>query len=213
MISDAPEEHYRNRFLAQAMVELKMVDTIGSGIRRMFNFQRERLFPMPDYELSDNRVQVTITGKIIDNNYSTLLAQNPNLTINDVEILSRVLLKRNVSTAEIDHLRKLKLIEGRKPNVYISKNVAQTVGKKVTYTKIKGFNDKYYKDLICQALEQHGQLGRKEFEELLIDKLPDALSQEKKVHKVGNLLTSLRKKGLIKVNSSNKWILSEIKQI
>ncbi len=211
LTSDAPEERYRNRFLAQAMVELKMVDTIGSGIRRMFNFQRKRLFPMPDYELSNNRVQVTITGKIIDNNYSTLLAKNPDLTINDVEILSRVLLKRNVTSAEIDYLRKLKLIEGRKPNIYISKTVAQTVGKKVSYTKIKGFDDKYYKDLICQALEQHRQLGRKDFEELLIDKLPDILDREKKLNKVGNLLTSLRKKGLIKFNSENKWILNKTK--
>ena len=48
LIKDAPEENYRNRFLATAMVELGMVDTIGSGIKRMFNKQRDRLFPMPD---------------------------------------------------------------------------------------------------------------------------------------------------------------------
>ena len=210
LAADAPEERYRNRFLAQAMVELKMVDTIGSGIRRMFNFQRKRLFPMPDYDLSNDRVQVTITGKIVDMNYSTLLAKNPDLTLNDVEVLSRVLLKRTVSSTEIDRLRKLKLIEGRKPNIFISKTVAQSVGKKISYTKIKGFDDKYYRDLICQALRQHGQLGRKEIEELLIDKLPDVLNQEKKINKVGNLLTSLRKKGRIKVNPNKKWILSEL---
>ena len=210
LAADAPEERYRNRFLAQAMVELKMVDTIGSGIRRMFSFQRKRLFPMPDYDLSNDRVQVTITGKIVDMNYSTLLAKNPDLTLNDVEVLSRVLLKRAVSSIEIDRLRRLKLIEGRKPNIFISKTVAQSVGKKISYTKIKGFDDKYYKDLICQALEQHEQLGRKEIEELLIDKLPDVLDQVKKINKVGNLLTSLRKKGLIKVNLNKKWILSEV---
>lgn len=209
LISDAPEEHYRNRFLAQAMVELKMVDTIGSGIRRMFNFQRERLFPMPDYELSDNRVQVTITGKIIDNNYSTLLAQNPNLTINDVEILSRVLLKRNVSTAEIDHLRKLKLIEGRKPNVYISKNVAQTVGKEISYTKNKGLDSFFYRELIKKALKQHGQLGRPEIDELLLDKLPDFMSMEQKIRKIGNLLTYLRQNNIICLSKNKKWKLSD----
>ncbi len=34
---NAPEEHYRNRFLATAMFNLKMVDTAGGGIRKMFN--------------------------------------------------------------------------------------------------------------------------------------------------------------------------------
>jgi ATP-dependent DNA helicase RecG len=46
--SDAPPEVYRNPFLAQAMVNLNMIDTIGSGIKRMFTRQRERSFPMPD---------------------------------------------------------------------------------------------------------------------------------------------------------------------
>ena len=33
---DAPPEVYPNRFLAEAMVNLNMIDTIGSGIKRMF---------------------------------------------------------------------------------------------------------------------------------------------------------------------------------
>ena len=60
-------------------------------------------------------------------------------------------------------------------------------------------------------MEQHRQLGRKDFEELLIDKLPDILDREKKLNKVGNLLTSLRKKGLIKFNAENKWVLNKTK--
>lgn len=58
--SDAPESRYRNRFLTDAMVNLNMIDTIGSGIRKMFFIQKNRFFPLPEYELKDNRVQVTI---------------------------------------------------------------------------------------------------------------------------------------------------------
>jgi ATP-dependent DNA helicase RecG len=36
---DAPEEHYRNRYLASAMFNLKMVDTAGGGIKKIFNYQ------------------------------------------------------------------------------------------------------------------------------------------------------------------------------
>ena len=42
--ADSPWEKNRNRFLAQAMVELKMVDTIGSGIKKMFRLQNTQPF-------------------------------------------------------------------------------------------------------------------------------------------------------------------------
>lgn len=50
---DAPQEYYRNQFLVHAMVNLNMIDTIGSGIKKMFTLQRNRHFSMPDYDLSD----------------------------------------------------------------------------------------------------------------------------------------------------------------
>ena len=45
--------YYRNQFLANAMVNLNMIDTVGSGIRRIYNIQKEKYFPMPDYDLSE----------------------------------------------------------------------------------------------------------------------------------------------------------------
>jgi ATP-dependent DNA helicase RecG len=49
------------------MVNLNMIDTIGSGIKRMFLKQRERFFPMPDYDLSEpERVKVRLFGKVLD---------------------------------------------------------------------------------------------------------------------------------------------------
>lgn len=43
----------------------------------MFDKQRERLFPMPDYDFSDNRVKVTIVGKVLDVDYAMLLNKLP----------------------------------------------------------------------------------------------------------------------------------------
>jgi ATP-dependent DNA helicase RecG len=57
----SPESVYRNKFLADAMVSLNMIDTIGSGILKMFQIQKDRFFPLPEYDISDNKVQVTIT--------------------------------------------------------------------------------------------------------------------------------------------------------
>lgn len=128
---NAPEEHYTNRFLADAMVGLKLVDTIGSGIRKMYACQKKRLFPMPIYTIENNRVEVSITGKILDMNYSTLLAKNTNLSLYEIELLNRVQVGTTIRREEVGILRRKHLIEGRFPNVYIAKSIAQTVNKKV----------------------------------------------------------------------------------
>lgn len=205
--SDAPQENYHNKFLATAMVELEMVDTIGSGIRRMFGYQRKRLFPMPDYDFSDGRVKLTIYGKVLDQNYANMLAHNTSLTLSDVEMLNRVQLGKPLTDEEIVHLRKHKLVEGRKNALMVSKEIAQQTGQKIEYSLNKGFDEQYYRDLILKALEEHCTLSRPEIDALLMNKLPDVLNDQQKKSKIGNLLTFLRKKGKIKVGSNKKWQL------
>ena len=89
---DAPPEFYRNRFLAEAMVNLNMIDTIGGGIRRTFTTQWERSFPMPDYDLAEPvQVQARIVGKVIDEKYTRMLMQRTDLDLMDVIALDKVL--------------------------------------------------------------------------------------------------------------------------
>lgn len=204
--TDAPEDVYRNPFLAQAMVNLKMVDTIGSGIRKMFFFQRQRLFPLPDYSLEGNKVQVTIIGKILNIGYASILAQNTSLSLSEIEILNRVQLNRPISDEELKYLRKKGLIEGRKPNIYLAKSVAQKIDQKIEYSNNRGFDDAYYCDLILKALFEHKVLSKKEITNLLIKKLPDILTVKQKHSKVQNLLTKLRKLG--KIENESKGIHS-----
>ena len=205
LMNDAPTEQYRNRFLATAMVELGMVDTIGSGIRRMFNKQRERLFPMPDYDFSDNRVKVTIVGKVIDIDYAMLLSKDRSLTLLEIEMLSRLLMHRPLSDDEISYLRKRKLVEGRKNALYIAKGVAKATGQKAEYTRNKGFDDGYYKDLILKALDQHVTMSRPEIDSLLMTKLPEALTDKQKETKIGHLLTALRMANEIVFGEKKLW--------
>src|SRR5690606_29739544 len=140
VMEDAPEEHYRNRFLATAMFNLKMVDTAGGGIKKIFNFQRERFFPMPDYDFSDGKVKVTITGKILDIEYARLLAKNKDLTLEEIIMLDKVQKKKPLTEVEEKHLKRKKLIEGRKPNYYIGLKVASKTGQKATYSKNRAFD-------------------------------------------------------------------------
>ena len=211
LVNDAPEEIYRNQFLVTAMVGLKMVDTIGSGIRKMYDFQRRRLFPLPDYDLSGNRVEVTITGKIIDMNYANILAGNPDLTLLDIELLNRVQLGRPLTDGEIAHLRAKRLIEGRKPKVYVSKHIAQKVGRRIEYSGHKGLLNKSCEEFLMGALRDHKSLSRKEIDELLWKLLPDLLDEKNKKSKITNLLTKLRSQGKIKNESqgpNSDWYIN-----
>lgn len=187
-----------------------MVDTIGSGIRKMFNYQRRRLFPMPDYNLSDNRVEVTITGKIIDMNYASVLAKNTDLNLLEIELLNRVQMGKSLSDEELARLRSKHLIEGRKPKVYIAKHIAQKTGQKIEYTGHKGLANKSCEEFLLNALRDHKSLSRHEIDKLLWRLLPDLLDDRQKKDKITNLLTKLRKRGLIKNESqgpNSNWLI------
>ncbi|HAD05368.1 MAG: transcriptional regulator [Desulfuromonadales bacterium GWD2_61_12] len=210
VMEDAPEEHYRNRFLATAMFNLKMVDTAGGGIRKLFLFQRQRFFPLPDYDLSDNRVKVTLTGKVLDLDYARLLASNGALSLQEIMALDKVQKRQPLDGGDEKLLKAKALIEGRKPNFFIAKPVAQQTGQKAKYSKNRAFEKQYYLDLVCKAIGEHGLLTRGEIDDLLWNKLPDWMNDTKKKHRVTNLLTELRQTGRIENKGTFKqsgWVL------
>lgn len=210
VIEDAPEESYRNGFLATAMFNLKMVDTAGGGIKRIFNFQRARFFPLPDYDLSNEKVKMSLSGKILDMDYARLLAQNKDLTLEEIMMLDKVQKRQSLTRDEEKHLKSKRLIEGRKPNFFIGLRVAQKTGQKADYTKTKGFDKQYYLDLIIKAIKEHKDLSRKDVDELLWSKLPDWTTDKQKKTKINHLLSELRRNEMI-VNKGSygkpKWVL------
>ena len=210
VIEDAPEEFYRNRFLATTMFNLKMVDTAGGGIKKMFHFQRVRFFPLPEYDLSNEKVKVTILGKILDMNYARLLAQYINLTLDEIIMLDKVQKKKALTSFEEKHLRQKQLIEGRRPNFFIGIKVAQRTGQKAEYSKNKGFEKNYYLDLIEKSINEHESMGRKDIDKLLWNKLPEWMNDKQKKIKINNLISELRRKKIIENKGTFKiseWVL------
>ena len=192
---DAPQEYYRNQFLANAMVNLNMIDTIGSGIKKMFLLQMQRYFPLPDYDLSQpDKVKVKITGKIIDENYTKLLIKNTQLDMKTVMYLDKVQKKEKLNENENKVLKKQKLIEGRYPNVFVSSKVAVATGEKATYIKNRAFDKNFYKQLIIDFIKQYSVASRKDIDELLMDKLPNILDENQKRKKISNLINEMSNK-------------------
>lgn len=177
------------------MVELKMVDTIGSGIKKMFRLQKKRLFPLPDYDFKGGRVTVTVYGRIIDMNYTTLLMQNADITLSEAEMLNRVQLGKPLSDYEVAYLRKKNLVEGRKNALVLAKPLAQAAGQKAEYSRHKGLSDKACESLILEALDDHKELSRKEINELLSKSLSDILTEKQRYDKISNLLRKMRLRG------------------
>lgn len=113
---------------------------------------------------------------------------------------------RELDEERIKHLRKLKLIEGRKPNFHISATVASATDQKAAYIRTKGFDDKYYQSLILEYLATYREAKRIDVERLLLDKLLEVLDEKQKYNKIKNLLQNMKNKGL--VNSEGKvWRL------
>jgi ATP-dependent DNA helicase RecG len=208
VLKDAPEEYYRNPFLVEAMKNLNMIDTQGGGIRKIFNYQRQRFFPMPDYDFSNGKVKVTLTGKMLDENFAKILINNPELDLEDVLTLDKVQKNRDITEEEHQYLRKRKFIEGRKPKVFLSYKVVKSTGNEelmAEYVTNKSFDDDYFRKLILEYISKQGKTSRKAINKLIIPKLSAVLSEEQKKNKVKNFLTDLKKKRKIKSMPGYFW--------
>lgn len=189
---DAPLEVYRNHFLAEAMVNLNMIDTQGGGIKRMFQKQASRFFPLPDYDLTDpGRVVVTLRGRVLDERYTRLLMNRTNLDLSTVILLDKVQKNAPITRDEHRTLKEMKLVEGRYPNLFVSAPIAAMTGQKAQHIRNRGFDRQYYLDMILALIREHGPVSRSDIDRLLLDKLPDVLSGQQKKTKIHNLLREL----------------------
>lgn len=208
---DCPESVYRNRFLVEAMRNLNMIESEGGGIKKMFINQRVRFFPMPEYDFSEGKVRVTITGKVIDENFARILTDNPDISLEDIMLLDKVQKNKVISNEQIVYLRRKKLIEGRKPHLYLAHKIVSKTGDKELksqYIKNRSFDDEYFMSMIVEYLKKFGKASRKDIEGLLKNKLSDVLSDRQKNNKIDYQLKKLKKAGVIKIDEKRFWLLN-----
>ena len=209
-----PQFHYRNECLCRGMVNFNMIDTVGRGIKKIYTEQRNRFFPMPDYDIDNEHrtVGVTIYGKMIDEKYTNLLKSNQSLSLKECLWLDAVQKHHPVTKEAAKHLCDKGLIEGRAPHYTISLKVAKLTKQIGHYTKEKGLAENSIQKLLLQLAHNAGSMGfkRQDVYEGLQHVFPSNLTHDEKLRKIGRLLGIMSKEGLIsKPSTGKRWNITE----
>lgn len=209
------QKFYRNGCLCKGMVSFNMIDTISSGIQTIFYKQKERHFPMPDYEINENvpEVNVKIYGRIIDDRYVELLKHDSKLSLKECLWLDAIQKKRPITEIALKTLRNKKLIEGRKPYFIIAQTVAQKTHQIPEYTKQKGLNKSKLMSMLQQVVENAGETGimLNDIYEYMEIALPTGKSTNAKKKSLTYLLNIIKKEGVI-FPDGMKWKLSKYRK-
>lgn len=212
LTNEEPQAYFRNECLCRAMVDFNMIDTVSRGIKKMFNEQWRRHFPMPDYEIDakNRKVSVRIYGNEINEQYTNLLKTNKSLTLWDCISLDAIQKGRTIHEDIAQDLLNRGLIEGEAPNYTISLGIAKATRQLQGYTKQKGLDKEKIKQMILQYLKNAGTDGAKRdsIYEYIKDVMPQVKTHEQQLRLLGDILSALSVDKLIYAKG-RIWFLKE----
>ena len=210
LATKGPQRHFRNECLCRAMVNFNMIDTVSRGIKKMFNEQWRRHFPMPDYEIDalNKEVGVKIYGNTINEKYTKLLKENNTLTLEDCIMLDAVQKGHRISEEHVLALLGRGLLEGDVLEYSISLDIAKKTKQLSDYTRNRGLDKAKLQQMILQYLQNAGLVGAKRdaIFEYLKDVLPKTKTQEQQERMVGNILSEMKGAGTI-IPKGRTWYL------
>ena len=212
LTNEEPQAYFRNECLCRAMVDFNMIDTVSRGIKKMFNEQWRRHFPMPDYEIDakNRKVSVRIYGNEINEQYTNLLKTNKSLTLWDCISLDAIQKGRTIHEDIAQDLLNRGLIEGEAPNYTIPLGIAKAPRQLQGYTKQKGLDKEKIKQMILQYLKNAGTDGAKRdsIYEYVKDVMPQVKTHEQQLRLLGDILSALSTDKLI-YPKGRTWFLKE----
>ena len=212
LTNEEPQAYFRNECLCRAMVDFNMIDTVSRGIKKMFNEQWRRHFPMPDYEIDakNRKVSVRIYGNEINEQYTNLLKTNKSLTLWDCISLDAIQKGRTIHEDIAQDLLNRGLIEGEAPNYTISLGIAKATRQLQGYTKQKGLDKEKIKQMVLQYLKNAGTDGAKRdsIYEYVKDVMPQVKTHEQQLRLLGDILSALSTDKLI-YPKGRTWFLKE----
>ena len=210
LATNGPQRFFRNACLCKAMVHFNMIDTVSRGIKKMFTEQMERRFPMPDYEIDNEKkeVAVRIYGNAINERYTKLLKDNDTLTLHDCISLDAIQKGHRIDDEIAQDLLKRGLIEGEAPNYTISLGVAKASRQLPQYTRVMGLERDKIKHMILQYIQNAGEDGAKRdaILEYLQGTLPIRNTKVQNQRMLGNILSEMAAAGYI-TTVSRLWYI------
>jgi ATP-dependent DNA helicase RecG len=136
-------------------------------------------------------------------------------TLANILALDRVQKNLPVPERAAVHLKRAKLIEGRRPHLHVSALIATAAGNKAAYIRTRALDDAYCAKLLTELLRKFGTASHAEINQMQVPKLRETLTEKQKLFKINNLLTKWRKSGLIQNLGSDRaprWALAEKKE-
>ena len=201
LTTKGPQRYFRNECLCRAMVNFNMIDTVSRGIKKMFNEQWKRHFPMPDYEIDalNKEVGVKIYGNTINEKYTELLKENNTLTLEDCILLDAVQKWHRISEKDVVALLNRGLWEGDTSEYNISLDIAKKTKQLPYYTHNRGLDKAKLQHMILQYLQNAGSVGAKRdaIFDYLRDVLPRNKTPEQQERMVGNILAEMKEAEIV----------------
>lgn len=201
LTTKGPQRYFRNECLCRAMVNFNMIDTVSRGIKKMFNEQWKRHFPMPDYEIDalNKEVGVKIYGNTINEKYTELLKKNNTLTLEDCILLDAVQKRHRISEKDVVALLNRGLLEGDTSEYNISLDIAKKTRQLPYYTHNRGLDKAKLQHMILQYLQNAGSVGAKRdaIFDYLRDVLPRNKTPEQQERMVGNILAEMKEAEIV----------------
>ncbi len=201
LTTKGPQRYFRNEYLCRAMVNFNMIDTVSRGIKKMFNEQWKRHFPMPDYEIDalNKEVGVKIYGNTINEKYTELLKENNTLTLEDCILLDAVQKRHRISEKDVVALLNRGLLEGDTSEYNISLDIAKKTKQLPYYTHNRGLDKAKLQHMILQYLQNAGSVGAKRdaIFDYLRDVLPRNKTPEQQERMVGNILAEMKEAEIV----------------
>lgn len=178
----------RNQFLVSAMAGLGAVPASGSGIKSMYLAQASRRFPMPDFDVSDDRVSVLFHG-IRAGAYARVLDLREDIDLRTMIDLDRLAKLRFVPERRIRSLVRRGLVEVMDGVPCIASGAGQDV--------LSAFVTGTEEDAVLDLIDRNGSVTRADVADILAARDRKELSPEQVRVKATNLLQSMRRRGLV----------------
>ena len=176
----------------------------------MFEIQRERSFPLPDYDLSkSNVVKVTLHGKIIDERYSRILIERKDLSLDQVFFLDQLQKGKDIGPEGHQRLEDAGFQIGVYPNVVSMPLAAQATPDQLQSVATRDLRSDYYMNAIIDFVTNHGPVSRGEIYRHLRPILPKAWTEDQEWSTISDLVRHLQQSNLIENQGTDEcpvWI-------